>query len=188
MTPKKKNEKELKQEIKIPEEISVIIRGKEIVLKKADRELRRKLNPLLELKIEDNNIIIRSKKTSKKQRKNFGTLKAHLKNMIKGLEEDFVYELQVANVHFPMNISFDKENREFFVKNFLGEKKDRKIKIREGVELQIDKGVIEIRSPDIEKAGQTAADIEKGTKVRNKDRRIFQDGIFITKKPRRNIL
>ena len=32
--------------------------------------------------------------------------------MIKGLTEGFKYKLQIANVHFPMNVSHDKENGE----------------------------------------------------------------------------
>ena len=103
--------------------------------------------------------------------------------MIKGLDEGFQYKLQVASVHFPMSVKV--ENDELVVSNFLGEKKDRRIKLVKGVDVKVDKDIIEIQSIDIEKAGQCAANIEKGTKVRNKDRRIFQDGIFIVEKPGR---
>ena len=113
---------------------------------------------------------------------------AHIKNMIKGLTEGFKYKLQIANVHFPMNVSHDKENNELIIKNFLGEKQDRIVKLIPGVEIKVDKETIEIESFDIEKAGQCAANIEKGAKVRNKDRRIFQDGIFIIEKPGRSFL
>ena len=115
----------------------------------------------------------------------FGTLKAHFNNMIKGLTEKFKYKLQIANVHFPMNVSVDKNANELVVKNFLGEKKDRRIKLVEGVDVKVNGEVIELESINIEKAGQCAANIEKGAKVRNKDRRIFQDGIFIVEKPGR---
>lgn len=184
----KKKIKELYEEIEIPEEITSIIEGDFITMKKDNKEIKRKLNRLINTKIEGNKIIINSKKTSKKERKIFGTVKAHIKNMIKGLTEGFRYKLEVANVHFPMTVSFDNNKHVFIVKNFLGEKKDRIIKSIPGVDVNINKNIIELESIDIEKAGQVATNLEKGTKIRKKDRRIFQDGIFLVEKPGRSFL
>jgi len=180
-----KKDKKLYEEIEIPEGISTEIIDDVLIIKKQDKVLKRKLNPLIKVKVDDKKIIISAKKMRRTEKRLFGTFKAHIKNMIKGLTEVFVYKLQVANVHFPMNVSHDKENNEIVVKNFLGEKKDRRIKLNDEVDVKVDKDIIEVSSYDIEKAGHSATKIEKGAKVRNKDRRIFQDGIFLIEKPGR---
>jgi len=177
--------KDLKEEIEIPEGINANIKDSTIIMKKNNDELQTKLDAKIKTTIEGNKIILESKKPNKKNKKMFGTIKAHIKNMIKGLTKKFKYKLQISNVHFPMTAVFDKDKKELVVKNFLGEKKERRIKIAEGIDVKINKEEIELESIDIRKAGQCAADIEKGTKVRKKDRRIFQDGIFITEKPGR---
>ncbi|MFH1359056.1 MAG: 50S ribosomal protein L6 [archaeon] len=181
----KTNKNRLYEEIEIPEGIIASIEDDILIIKKEDKELKRKLISLLDIKVEGNKVLLSAKRPRKIERKLFGTFKAHINNMIKGLTEGFTYNLTIANVHFPMNVSFDKGNNEIVVKNFLGEKKDRRIKLLEGVDVKVDKDTIEIKSYDIEKAGDSATRIEKGTKVRNKDRRIYQDGIFITEKPGR---
>ena len=188
MTQRKVTRIDLYEEIEIPEGITANIEDYELIMKKDSDELKRKLNLLVNIKLEGNKIIFESKKASKREKKIFGTMKAHINNMIKGLTEKFKYKLQTANVHFPMTVSVDKEKNILIIKNFLGEKTDRIIKLIPGVDVKIDKDIIEIESIDIEKAGQCAANIEKGAKVKNKDRRIYQDGIYIIEKPGRKFL
>ena len=185
---KKQIKKDLRQEIEIPEGIEGIIEGKEIILKKGSDELKRKLSSLIDTKIEGNKIILEVKNVKKNHKKMFGTMKAHIKNMVNGLTEKFKYKLEIANVHFPMTVKLDDAKNELIINNFLGEKIDRRIKLVPGVDVKVNKEFIEIEGIDKEKTGQCAANIEKGAKPKNKDRRIFQDGIYIIEKPGRKFL
>ncbi len=185
---KKVKDDKLSEEIEVPEGIMVSVDDDKLIMKKENKEIKRGLHALIDVKVEGNKIVLTANRNRRIERKLFGTFKSHINNMIKGLTEGFTYKLQIANVHFPMNVSHDKENNELVVKNFLGEKKDRRIKLVDDVDVKIDNEVIELNSFDIEKAGQTATNIEKGTRVRNKDRRIFQDGIFLVSKPRREFM
>jgi large subunit ribosomal protein L6 len=80
-------------------------------------------------------------------------------------------------------MTLKKEGDYLIVTNFLGEKTPRKSLILKGVNVEIKGKEIFVTSHDKELAGQTAANIERATKVRNRDRRVFQDGIFIVSKP-----
>ena len=68
---------------------------------------------------------------------------------------------------------------------FLGEKTPRVLKIKNGVEVKIEGDIVVISSPNREFGGQTAASIEVLTTRADYDKRIFQDGIYITEKPAR---
>nr|AJS11682.1 50S ribosomal protein L6P [uncultured archaeon] len=149
---------------------------------KGDIHLSRAFNiPNLTLSVDEKEIKIQSNKANKKNIANAHAYVSHIKNIMHGLKEKFVYEMEICNVHFPMTVK--AESSKLVITNFLGEKVPRSAEILPGVEVKIDGTKIKIFSADVEKAGQTAANIEKATKVTNKDRRIFQDGCFITKKP-----
>jgi large subunit ribosomal protein L6 len=187
-TKKSKEKSIISKEIEFPSEISVKIEGNKIKLAKNGKELERKLSLVIDAKIEGNKIILSSKKSTKREGKIIGSYAAHIKNMIEGLKQPFSYKLKVANVHFPITIEHDSAKGILLIKNFLGEKTPRIARIEKGVNVKASRDTIELESEDIEKAGQTAANIEKATKIRFRDRRVFQDGIYIVEKPGRSFL
>ncbi len=168
--------------VEIPSGITCKVLGNVVQCSKGGTQTDRVMEiPGLIVEVSGNEIILSSNNTNKKDIAKINSQVAHLRNNFLGLNERFVYELEVCNVHFPMTVKVD--GTKFVITNFLGEKVARVANILPGVEVKIEGAKIKIVSADIERAGQTAANIEKASKVTNKDRRIFQDGIFITKKP-----
>lgn len=170
---------DIKEEIEIPEKVDVKLEGNMLSAKGPKGEVKRKFP--LNLKIEGKKIIFEHKNATKNQKKIIKTSIAHIKNIMNGVFEGYEYSLQVCSVHFPMNVSATKEM--VTIKNFLGETKERKAAILPNVSVEIKGDIIKVSSPDIEAAGQTAANIETATKVTGRDRRIFQDGVWIIEKP-----
>ncbi|HUW43501.1 MAG TPA: 50S ribosomal protein L6 [Bacillota bacterium] len=178
--------KELYQIIEIPEGISAEIIENVLKISGAEGEIEKKFNTNnLEFNKKGNEIIIGNKKATKKEKKLMNTIAAHIKNMIEGVQKKFEYQLKICFSHFPINVEI-KEG-EAIIKNFLGEKIPRRAKIPKGVEIEMDKEIIKVISPNKELAGQAAANFETATKIRKKDRRVFQDGIFIINKAGKEI-
>ena len=174
--------KKLYQTIEIPEGVEVSLdENNTLIVKGPEGENKRTFKILsLDFDKKDNTLVIGSEKATKVEKKYMNTIVAHIKNMIKGVQKKFEYKLKICFSHFPMTI--DIKEREGTIKNFLGEKFPRKVKIPEKVEVKIEGEFITIISLDKELAGQTAANFEKATNIRKRDKRIFQDGIFIIEK------
>ena len=51
-----------------------------------------------------------------------------------------------------------------------------------GVKVEVTKEDVIVKGIDIEAVGQTAANIEQATKIKEKDLRVFLDGIYIYEK------
>jgi len=178
--------KDLEQKIKIPEGVEINIEGNLISVTGLEGNNNKEFKfGKLNVKKEGNELIIFYKKATKKEKKQMNSIASHIKNMIQGVQKKFEYKLKVCFSHFPINVEI--KDREIIIKNFLGEKISRVAPIPEGVEVSVEGQEIKITSTDKELTGQAAANIERATRITGRDRRVFQDGIFIINKAGREI-
>jgi len=178
--------KEIFQEIEIPEDVEIEVKKGLVVVKGSKGEVKRGFNLYkISLEKKDGKIIIGNKSSTKNEKRRTNTIAAHIRNMIKGVKEKFEYKLKVCFVHFPSTLEI--KGNKAVIKNFLGEKYPREFELPRNVEVTNDGGIISVSSCDLELAGQTAATFEAATRISKRDRRVFQDGIFITSKPGREI-
>ncbi len=173
--------KELQQTIEIPDGVEVNLDGSSVTIKGKEGEIKRIFDlGKLDFEKKDNKIFIGNKKSTKREKKMMNTISQHIRNMIKGVQEKFEYKLKVCFSHFPITVK--QEDKKIIVQNFLGEKVPREMILPEGVEVNFDKTEIIVKSVDKELAGQAAANFEVVTKIRGRDKRVFQDGIYIINK------
>ena len=169
------------REIEIPKDVNISIDGNKIIVEGQKGKLERILyHPDIEIKKEDNKIIVKAELPRRKEKALVGTFAAHIKNMIKGVSEGFTYKMKIVYSHFPIKASVKGD--EFIIENFLGEKSPRKAKLFGNVKVTIKGSDVIIEGINREEVGQTAANIERATRVKDKDVRVFQDGIYIVSK------
>ncbi len=174
-------ERKLIKEIEIPEGVTVEVAGKIVAIKGPLGELSKEISdPKIFAEVKDNKLFIKPRSFSKRQKMFINTFNSHLKNMIKGVQEPFVYKLKICSGHFPMNVNV--EGKHVVVKNYFGEKIPRKALILPDVKVDIKGDEVIVSGSNIESVGQTAANIEKSAIIKNRDRRVFQDGIWIVEK------
>lgn len=181
-----KMRKALSREIEIPDGVQAELERSTLIIKGAEGENRKnfKIGKLI-FKKEGQKIILECKNATKKEKRLMNAVAKHIKNMVLGVQKKFVYTLKICSSHFPITVEI--KGNEASIKNFLGEKIPRKVKIPENVDARIERDTITIKSFDKELAGQSAANFEVATRISSRDRRVFQDGIFIISKDKRKI-
>ncbi len=172
---------EIKHKIKIPDGVNVTYENFILKVKGPKGELEREFkHDRVDLNIEDGKIVIYCALPKKKDYALAGTWKAHVNNMLKGVTEGFEYHLKILYAHFPMKVSVKGDK--VVIENFLGERAPRYAKIFGDAKVEIKGDTVVVKSANKEHAGQTAANIERATKIKDRDPRVFQDGIYIVKK------
>lgn len=172
-------------QIEIPQGITVDVTNNTVNVKGSKGDLLRTFqNPRVTILKEGNAVILKSthgNKFSQVDKMIINTYRAHIRNMFDGVAKGYTAKLKVCSGHFPMNVSIDGDT--FIIKNFLGEKVPRKVKLMDGVKIKLEGDIVTLNGLDKDKVGQTAARIEQLTRIINRDRRIFQDGCYIISKP-----
>jgi len=168
----------------IPDEVSAEIDHLDLTVEGPNGSVTRRLwYPDVTVSVEDDTVVIEAPDDADaKTKATVGTFESHVTNMFHGVTEGWEYEMEVFYAHFPMQV--EAQGDEVVIENFLGEKAPRRTPIRGDTQVEVDGEEVTLSGPDKEAVGQTAADIEQLTRVSGKDNRVFQDGVYITQKPR----
>lgn len=104
------------------------------------------------------------------------TVLAHIRNMMNGSATGYSRKLKVIYAHFP--ISLEIKGKDMMIKNFIGEKQPRKAHIIGDTKVEIKGADLTVTGSSREDVGQTIANIRQNTKIKGRDSRVFQDGIY----------
>ncbi len=138
------------------------------------------VHPHVSIKLDDGSVMISTESKRKRDKSIVGTWAAHLRTMMKGVTDGFEYKLKIVYSHFPMSVSVNGDVVE--IKNYLGGKDIKKVPIVGESKVVAKKEDIIITGINRYDVGQTAANLERSCLPKGKDRRVFQDGIYLVSK------
>jgi large subunit ribosomal protein L6 len=167
--------------VEIPDGVEVKVEGRVITVKGEKGALTRDFSeaPIL-IQREDKTIKVQANWPRKRETALVGTVSSHIQNMITGVTKGFTYKLKIVFSHFPISVKV-KENM-VSIENFTGERSPRWVKIMGDTKVSVKEDDVLVQGINLEDVSQTAANIERGTKVKIKDPRVFLDGIFVYEK------
>ena len=111
-----------------------------------------------------------------------GTALAHVRNMVRGVNSGYTYKLKLVYAHFPITVKVIEKEKKLTIDNFTGEKTPRIVKIIGAAKVKVAGDELHVQGNSLSDVSQTAANIQTATIIRNKDQRVFLDGIYIFEK------
>jgi large subunit ribosomal protein L6 len=169
---------EISRTIEIPEGVVIGIDDRKVSVKGTKATLVRDFSHAnVSMETNGKNVKVYAQWPRKKEAALVGTIESHIKNMITGVTKGFTYKLKIVFSHFPITVKV--QDRSVMVENFTGERRARKAKILGDVKVTVETEDLIVQGTNIEDVSQTAANIERMTRVTNKDPRVFLDGIYV---------
>jgi len=121
----------------------------------------------------------------KKRLASIRTACSHVKNLITGVTKGFEYKMRLVYAHFPINVNIEDKGTRVEIRNFLGEKRVRDVKMLPGVTIKRSDAVKDeliLQGNDIENVSRSTALIHQQCLVKNKDIRKFLDGVYLSER------
>lgn len=166
------------RKVTIPEGVTVRIEENLVKVTGPKGMLMREMYyPNVSLSVSDKEFTITTESGRKKILAVVGTFAAHLQNMCRGVTQGYQYRMRVVYSHFPIQLKLAGDRIE--IGNFLGEKRSRWARIEKDVKVALGSDEVTVTGIDKEAVGKTAANIEHATRIRERDPRVFQDGVYI---------
>ena len=132
------------------------------------------------IEITENKVLLKTIEFKKRDYAILHTTRSIIRNICEGLIEGYTIKMKIVFAHFPITVKVD--GNDIIIENFQGERAPRKTVIVGNTKV-VPKGEDVILTGEVwTDITQTAANIELKTKVKNKDHRVFLDGIYAFEK------
>ncbi len=132
------------------------------------------------IEINDGKLTLKAQGTRKRDYSILHTARSLIKNIFEGLLEGYTIKMKVVYAHFPITVKVKEKT--VLIENFQGERAPRMTTIVGNTKI-VPKGEDVILTGEVwTDITQSAANIELKTKVKNKDHRVFLDGIYVYEK------
>jgi large subunit ribosomal protein L6 len=169
---------EVVRTVKVPEGVDVTVNGRMVTIKGSRGTLTRDFSVApIAIKYQGNEVLVEATWARKKEAAVVGTIASHIQNMITGVTKGFTYKMKIVFAHFPISVKVKGDA--VLIENFTGERSPRVAKIVGDTKIAVKGEDVIVQGINLEHVSQTAANMERATKVRLKDPRVFLDGLFI---------
>ena len=129
------------------------------------------------IELQDKKVSIKTSGSRKKEYAIMNTVRSIIRTLCEGVIHGYTIKLKIVYSHFPITVKV--QGKQIMIENFQGERAARVARIH-GQTKVVSKGdEVVLTGHVLSEVTQTAAEIQQKTKVKNKDHRVFLDGIYI---------
>ena len=140
--------------VEIPAGVTVTLNGNTVTVKGPKGELTRTFHSDIEIKVEDNNVVVNRPSDEKLHRSLHGTTRAIIANMVEGVSKGFERNLELIGVGYRAQ----KQGKKLVLN--VGYSHPVEIEPEEGIEIEVPANTkISIKGTDKERVGALAANI-----------------------------
>lgn len=144
-----------KKPIPVPEKTKIAFDNRVVTVEGTKGKLSRTIHPDVDLKIENDQILLSVRRNDKKTKAQWGTARAVVANMVTGVSKGFERVLEINGIGYRAEV---KGN---VVDLNLGYSHPISFELPEGISAQVEKNTIRLSGIDKEKLGFAASSIRK---------------------------
>ena len=164
-------------EIQIPDDVNVSLKGSMLHVQGPLGHVYKNFKKIpVVIEVDDKKILVKQTGNRKKHYAIRNTAKSIIQTLCAGVVDGFTMKMKIVYSHFPITVKV--EGKKILIENFQGERAPRICVIRGDTKVAVNGDDVIITGPVLTDVSQTAANVQQKSKVKNKDHRVFLDGIY----------